>query len=91
MSLLCGVALASALREFEPVAKEMENEKSEVVQIGDAELAALLGELKPLLEKGGFGAMRYVGKLQGIAGMEALEARIGDYDFMGALQIMESL
>jgi len=35
--------------------------------------------------------MRYVEKLQGIAGMVALEARIDDYDFMGALQIMESL
>jgi len=44
----------------------------------------------PLLEKGDFGAMGYVAKLYGIAGMEELAVKIDDYDFAGALKIIES-
>jgi hypothetical protein len=44
-----------------------------------------------LLEKSDFGASEYVDKLQGIAGMEELAERIDDYDFEGALGILNSL
>jgi response regulator RpfG family c-di-GMP phosphodiesterase len=80
--------LAAALLEFEPVLKEEESKKQGAVQIDAGELSSLLAELKPFLEKGDFGAADYVGKLQGIAGMEELAQRIDDYDFEGALKVL---
>jgi len=82
--------LEKALREFEPLLKEAESEKPDAAQISDTELAALLAELKPLLEKGDFSASGYVEKLQSVAGMEELAERIDDYDFEGALKILYS-
>ena len=80
--------LTRALREFEPLLKESLSEKPDTVKIDDEELAALLSELEPLLKKGDFGAVSFVEKLQGIAGMEELAQRIDDYDFEGALQML---
>jgi HPt (histidine-containing phosphotransfer) domain-containing protein len=62
-------------------------EKPETVQVGAEELAALLIQLKPLLEKADFKAASFVEKLQRIAGMEELAQRIDDYDFEGALAL----
>jgi hypothetical protein len=61
------------------------------VDVGADERAALFAELRPLLEKSDFGASEYVDKLQGIAGMEELAERIDDYDFEGALGVLNSL
>ncbi|MCL2703162.1 MAG: response regulator [Defluviitaleaceae bacterium] len=83
--------LEKVLREFEPIAKNAEAEKPETVEVGAAERASLLTELKPLLEKSDFGASGYVEKLQGIAGMEELAERIDDYDFEGALAVLNAL
>jgi len=80
--------LEKALREFEPIAEEAEREKPAAVQIGAEELESLLAELRPLLEKGDFGAADYVEKLQGVAGMEELVELIDDFDFEGALQAL---
>jgi hypothetical protein len=82
--------LSSALLEFEPIVKESKKEKPEAVQIDGAELAALLSELRPLLEAGDFGAADFAEKLQNIAGMEELAERIDDYDFDGALAVLDS-
>jgi len=82
--------LEEALREFEPIFIEAESNKPAAVQIDNEELTSLLSEIKPLLEKGDFGASDYVEKLQSIAGMEELAERIDDYDFEGALQILKS-
>jgi len=83
--------LRKAILEFLPIVEEAESEKPEVVQIGAEELTALLDELKPLLEKGDFSATRYVQKLLGIAGMKEFAEMIDDYDFPGALKMIESL
>jgi hypothetical protein len=82
--------LSAALLEFEPVVKEAEaeNKKTETAQITEAELSALLSELRPLLEAGDFRAADFAEKLQSIAGMEKLAERIDDYDFEGALAIL---
>jgi hypothetical protein len=74
------------IREFEPLLKEAEAGKPEAVQIDPEEKAALLAELKPLLENTDFGAARYVEKLRGIEGMEELAELIEEYDFEGALK-----
>jgi HPt (histidine-containing phosphotransfer) domain-containing protein len=83
--------LEKALLEFEPIAKKAEEEKSEAVDVGADERAALLAELRPLLEKSDFGASDYVSRLEGITGMEELAERIDDYDFEGALGVLNTL
>ena len=83
--------LDEALLEFKPILEEAESEKPFAVQIGAGELTTLLKELKPLLEKSDFGATSYVEKLQGIAGMKELVEKVDDYDFLGALKIIEQL
>jgi HPt (histidine-containing phosphotransfer) domain-containing protein len=83
--------LRAALSEFEPIVKEAESEKLQTVQIDAGEKASLLAEIRPLLEKGDFGAGNYVEKLQGIAGLEELASCIDDYDFEGALKALDSL
>ena len=88
---LIGKELEKALREFEPLLKEAESEKPNAVQIDSEKLTALFAELRPLLEKGDFGATSYVEKLHGIVGMEELAERIDGYDFEGALKVLNSL
>jgi HPt (histidine-containing phosphotransfer) domain-containing protein len=83
--------LEKVLVELEPIAKKAEEEKTESVDIGADERAALLAELRPLLEKSDFGASDYVDRLQGIAGLETLAERIDDYDFEGALGLLDGL
>jgi len=83
--------LTNVFREFEPLLKEAESEKSETIRVSAEELTALFAELRPLLMKSDFGAGQYVEKLQGIAGMEELAERIDDYDFESALKILNSL
>ena len=83
--------LEKALREFKPLLEEAESKKPDAVQTGVEELTALFAELRPLLEKGDFGATGYAEKLRGIEGMEELAARIDDYDFEDALKILNSL
>jgi len=80
--------LSSALSEFMPQFVEAESEKPEAVHVSAGELAALLDEIKPLLEKSDFRAVDYVRRLQGIAGMEEMARRIDDYDFDGALRLL---
>ena len=83
--------LKKTLDELEPLLKEAESRKPDVAQIDDEQLTALLSELEPLLNKGDFAAVKFVEKLQGIAGMEKLAERIDDYDFEGALRALNSL
>ena len=83
--------LKKALSEFEPMLKEAKSKKSDAVVIESGDLAALLAELKPLLEKGDFAASGYVEKLESLAGMEELAERIDEYDFEGALKVLYSL
>ena len=51
----------------------------------------LIEKLEPLLRKGDFEALGYVEKLKSIAGMDDLTERIDDYDFTGALELIEAL
>jgi HPt (histidine-containing phosphotransfer) domain-containing protein len=87
--------LSTVLRNLEPVAKEMdaerESEKSEAVQIGDDEIAAIFAELKPLLINNDFKAVQFIERLQGIRGMGELIERIEDYDFNGALMVLKGV
>ena len=82
--------LDAALLEYKPIVEEAESKESETIKIGAEDLMALFHELIPLLEKGDFGATGYIEKLQGIAGMNELAEKIDDYDFAGALKIIES-
>jgi hypothetical protein len=86
-----GKELRIALAEFEPLAMEAASEKPDAVQVDSDKLASLLAEIKPLLEKGDFGASNFVEELQGIIGMDELAERIDDYDFEGALNVLNSL
>jgi len=83
--------LEKALLEFMPIVEDAKSSKPSAVQISAEELAALLNEIKPLLEKDDFGATRYVDRLQCIAGLEEIASLIDDYDFTGALKKIESL
>jgi len=81
--------LADALSDFEPLVAEAEAENgSKAIHINEFELAGLLEELKPLLERSDFEASKYVERLQGIIGMEELAERIDNYDFEGALALL---
>jgi len=82
--------LNQAFREFEPLVQEEEAKKHATVKIGEEELKALLTELEPLLRRGDYTAMSYIEKLQGIEGMAGLIERIDDYDFEGALQLLQT-
>ena len=82
--------LDKTLSEFEPMLKEAESEKPDAVRIGNNELTALLSELKPLLENSDFSASEYIEKLRGTVGMEGIADCIDDYDFTGALELLES-
>jgi CheY-like chemotaxis protein len=79
--------LASALLEFEPLAKK--EDSTAAVQVSIDDLVIIFTQLKPLLEKGDFAAADYIEMLQGIAGMEDLAERIDEYDFVGALEVLE--
>ncbi|MDR2569061.1 MAG: response regulator [Oscillospiraceae bacterium] len=83
--------LQLALDEYEPLVKEAKSQKRDVVKINDNELTKLLDQLRPLLEKGDFGASDFVEKLQGIEGMSELAETIDDYDFDSALKILLDL
>jgi signal transduction histidine kinase/CheY-like chemotaxis protein len=83
--------LEQAIREFEPVFLEAEAEKPSAVQVDSEKLDAVLSGLEPLLRKGDFGAVDFVEELQGIAGMEELAEKIDDYDFEGALVLLEKI
>jgi len=86
-------ALSSALIDFENQLKvsTLEEEKPEVKQLDDDELTALLDVVEPLLRKDDFSATTYVEKLQGISGMETLAELIDDYDFQGAIAMIEEI
>jgi signal transduction histidine kinase/CheY-like chemotaxis protein len=81
--------LRKALHEYEPMVAAMESVKPDAVEVDGRELSSLLSELEPLLVQGDFGAVDYVEKLQGIAGMKELAERIDDYDFENALNILK--
>jgi HPt (histidine-containing phosphotransfer) domain-containing protein len=83
--------LETALRDFRPLVNQAASEKPDAVQIDGESLKTLLSELEPFLQKGDFGALDYLEKLQGIAGMEELAERVDDYDFEGALQVLQTL
>ncbi|MCL2665806.1 MAG: ATP-binding protein, partial [Defluviitaleaceae bacterium] len=83
--------LAKAFDEFEPVMAEAESAKGEASQISAEEMASLLAEIRPLIEKGEFGATAYVERLQHITGLEELAEKLDDYDFENALIILDSL
>jgi hypothetical protein len=61
------------------------------VEVDKEKVTALLMEIRPLLAKADFSASDYVEKLQGIIGMEELAETIDDYDFLGALKILDTL
>ena len=81
--------LAKALDEYRAIVIEEESGKSGPAVKGDKEVEALLLELEPLLKKNDFGAVDYVEELRDIAGMEKLAGLIDDYDFDGALLLLE--
>jgi len=81
--------LKKALIELEPLLKEAEYAKPVTLEIKSDELSELLGELEPLLKKNDFGASDYVDRLRGIVGMDKLADRIDDYDFEGALLVLD--
>jgi len=85
------VELDKALREFMPLYEQAQSMRPDNVQIDSETLAAILSELEPLLVKGDFGAVDYITRLQGVAGMEELTQRIDDYDFEGALMELRTL
>jgi len=83
--------LEAALLEFRPIMEEAESEKKEAVEVDSEKMAELLSVLEPLLEKGDFGAVDYLEEVQGIVGLEELAERIDDYDFEGALQVLQGM
>jgi len=83
--------LSAALFEYETRLKNSEEEKQETVTITESEKSTLLDELEPLLKRDDFGAAKYVDKLQSISGMEELAEMIDEYDFAGALAILEKM
>jgi len=83
--------LSSALREFEPLVREAEAKRPPALPMEGEALAALLEELRPLLAKGDFAATEYVDRLERIQGMESVAERIDDYDFSGALRLIEAM
>jgi hypothetical protein len=86
-----GKELSAALLEFEPLLAESEKAKPEAVQMDGDKLEALLSELRPLLEKGDFGAASFAEKLQAAAGMEELAGLIDDYNFEDALKKLDQI
>ena len=80
--------LTSALTDFENIIDASRDEKTQLKQIDDNDLAALLSELEPLLKNGEIGSMEYVDKLKGISGMMEIAELIEDYDFTGALELI---
>ena len=88
---LIEVELGKVLRDYEPLLIDSEESKPEAGQISNEEQKALFAELRPLLERADFSASNYIEKLQSIAGMEELAARIEDYDFESALEVLKSL
>jgi signal transduction histidine kinase/CheY-like chemotaxis protein len=83
--------LEKTLADLEPLAKEAALDKPDAVQVDGDKLTEILSEIKPLLESGDFSASRFVETLHGIAGMDELAEKIDDYDFEGALQVLNSL
>ena len=83
--------LSAALTEYAPLVREAENKKPETVRLDAEKLSAILAALGPLLKKGDYGAVSYAKELQGVAGMEELTELIDEYDFEGALQLLNSL
>ncbi|MCL2845504.1 MAG: ATP-binding protein, partial [Chitinivibrionia bacterium] len=83
--------LERAFKEFEPILKELQAEKSQTTEISAEKLKTLLAELKPLLENSDFSAGNYTEKLQKISGMEKLAEKIDEYDFDGALTAMKEI
>jgi len=81
--------MAAALKEYEPLVAEAEAQKqAKTTQADEGELAGIIAELRPLLEKSDFEASKYVERLQGIEGMEEVAERIDNYDFEGALALL---
>ena len=83
--------LTKALLEFEPLVKESLSNKPDIVQIDDKKLMELLLKIKPFLEKGDVGAVGFVADLQSVAGMDEMAGLIDDYDFEGALELLNTL
>jgi len=83
--------LTKALLEFEPLVKESLSNKPDIVQIDDKKLMELLLKIKPFLEKGDVGAVGFVADLQSVAGMDEMASLIDDYDFEGALELLNTL
>jgi len=83
--------LKKALVDFEPLLKKAELERLVTMKISAEETVSLLKELKPLLEKCVFSSSDYVERLQGIDGMEELANRIDDFDYEGALSLLNEL
>jgi len=83
--------LNEVLHDLEPLVAEAELNRPEAVEVDRSEVVELLALIKPLLIKGDFDAVDYVERLQGIAGLEELADLIDDYDFEGALGLLESL
>jgi len=83
--------LSAALFDFENRLVEMAKDKQEIIEISDEDKAVLLDEIEPLLRRDDFAAAKYVDKLQSISGMETLAEMIDEYDFAGALKILEDM
>jgi HPt (histidine-containing phosphotransfer) domain-containing protein len=83
--------LADALDEFAYLVAEEEANKQEAVAINPDEWVSLLSEIKPFLLRSDFAVTKYSERLEGIAGMEELAVLIEDYDFDGALELIDRL
>jgi HPt (histidine-containing phosphotransfer) domain-containing protein len=85
-----GLELEKVLTEFGPMVAALKAEKPTAVQMERGQLESLLTQLRPLLEKSDFNAVDIAKQLENVAGMENLAERIDEYDFDGALQILNN-
>ena len=83
--------LSSALADFEQIILKTKEDKLKAVQLSDEELTQMLKEIEPLLRKNDFSALGYVERLRDTTDLEELADLIDDYDFAGALELLEKV
>ncbi|MCL2201637.1 MAG: transporter substrate-binding domain-containing protein [Oscillospiraceae bacterium] len=87
--------LREALEEYVPIFKRLQEEERDGgkgargAAIDGEELMAAIADLKDLLAAGDYSSVEYAGKLKGVAGLQEVIARVEDYDFSGALKLLE--
>jgi CheY-like chemotaxis protein len=82
--------LNAVLTEYEEIVRQAEPEQPKT-QLDGERLAAIFGELRPLLVNNDFGAAHYADLLRNVTGMAELAEMIDEYNFDGALNILDEL